>query len=230
MARQQKRYIIVSDNSGFVGRIYDLSIVGLNFESWDEISKYPDAKYTLAVNDRTALLTRRVESLNHIGDLLWPAKPILISSLPIPPYEYCNLIQDAFLMRIVSVLDCCCLLVAEVLELDLDPPQANARNIRKLAPDSACCSKLEDLSKLQTDLRSERNIRFHRAEEEALTDDDQTFKIAALFSHQGTPIDGADRYGRKIDLDRVYRDAASRLQKKFNLNVRILARALVDRV
>src|SRR4051794_10804333 len=113
MARALKRYIIPSDNSSFVGRIYDLSIVGLNFDSYQEVSKYPDAKYALDVNDRTSLLTRRVESLNHIGDLLWPSKPLPLNLLPVSSYEYCNLIQDTFLMRIISVLDCCCLLLVE---------------------------------------------------------------------------------------------------------------------
>src|SRR6202035_5441054 len=99
----------------------------------------PDAKYALGVNERTSLLTRRVESLNHIGALLWPKKPLSINLLPVPAYDYCNLIHDAFLMRIISVLDCCCLLLVEVLEFDLPPRRSNVANIRKLAPDNPCC-------------------------------------------------------------------------------------------
>ena len=226
MAGRLKRYIVASDKSQFVGRIYDLSIVGLNFESDDDVSNYPDAKYALDVNDRTSLLTRRVESLNHVGDLLWPEKPLAINLLPVSSYEYCNLIQDAFLMRIISVLDCCCLLLVEVLELDIPPRRTNVANIRKLAPKSLCCSKLESLSNLQNGLRTERNIRFHRAEEEALTDDDQTFKTVALFSHWGTPMGGRDRHGRKINLDRFYAVAINHLRSKFNSNVKALVKAL----
>jgi hypothetical protein len=226
MARALKRYIIPSDNNNFVGRIYDLSIVGLNFDSYEDVSKYPDAKYALDVNDRTSLLTRRVESLNHIGDLLWPSKPLSLNLLPVSRYEYCNIIQDTFLMRIISVLDCCCLLLAEVLELDIPARRANVANIRKLAPENLCCVKLEKLSDLQNELRTERNFRFHRAEEEALTDDDEVFKIAALFSHRGWPSGGTDHRGRKIDLDKYYRLAISQLRSKFNPNVKKLVKAL----
>jgi hypothetical protein len=224
--RQLKRYIVPSDNSEFVGRIYDLSIVRLSFESYDEVSNYPDAKYALDVNERTSLLTRRVESLNHIGDLLWPKKPLSINLLPVSSYEYCNLIQDTFLMRIISILDCCCLLLVEVLELDIPPRRTNVANILKLAPNNPCCSMLKILSNFQNELRTERNIRFHRAEEAALTDDDQTFKTVALFAHWGTPMGGTDRHGREINLDRFFRLAIHHLQSKFNPNVKALVKAL----
>lgn len=114
-----ERYIVRSDDSEFVGRIFDFSIVSLNFDSNAEISNYSDAKYALNVNDRTTLLTLRVDSLNHIGDLLWPKAEIDIHSLPTTSFEYCNIIQDVFLMRLISVLDCCCMLTVAVFELDL---------------------------------------------------------------------------------------------------------------
>lgn len=113
MPKGQKRFIISSDEHKFVGRMYELSIVGLSFDSYDQAAKYPDAKYVLDVNERTSLLTRRVESLNHVGGLLWPRPPIRIEALPISAYDFCNLIQDAFLMRTISILDCCCLLAVE---------------------------------------------------------------------------------------------------------------------
>jgi hypothetical protein len=85
---------------------------------------------------------------------------------------------------------------------------------------------LKILSNLQNELRTERNIRFHRAEEEALTDDDQTFKTIALFAHWGTPMGGKDRHGREINLDRFFRLAIRHLQSKFNSNVKALVKAL----
>lgn len=226
MAASQERFVVASDNSKFVGRVYDLSIVALHFDSYDDASRHPDVKYVLDVNDRTSLLTSRIESLNHVGDLLWPEKLLSVNMLPISAYEYCNFIQDAFLMRIISVLDCCSLLAVEVLEIDIPPRRTNVASIRKLAPESPCCDKLEKLSNLQNELRIERNIRFHRAEEESLTDDDQVFKIAALFSHRGQGIDGSDRHGRKIDLQEFYRQAIGHLRAKFNLNVEELSRSL----
>jgi hypothetical protein len=131
-------------------------------------------------------------------------------------------------MRIISVLDCCCLLLVEILELDLLPRRTNVASIRKLVPDNLCCSKLESLSNLQNELRGERNVRFHRAEEEPLTEDDEVFKTAALFSHRGWPSGGKDRYGKEINLDQYYRIAIDQLRSKFNLNVKALVEALDD--
>src|SRR2546423_1155044 len=131
MARRSRRFIVSSDNHDFVGRIFDLSIVGMYFDNYEEMTKYPDAKYVLDVNERTSLLARRVESLNHVGNLLWPKAPVRIETLPMSAYEFCNFIQDAFLMRTISILDCCCLLVVDVLELDIEPRQANIERIRK---------------------------------------------------------------------------------------------------
>lgn len=226
MTRGLRRYILPSDESKFVGRVYDLSIVGLHFESYRQASKFVDAKYVLDVNLRTSLLTRRVESLNHVGDLLWPKKPVPLTSLPMSAYEFCNLIQDSFLMRIISVLDCCSILLASVLELGIDPRKTNIASIAKLAPKNRCIRPLEDLSNLQNILRTERNVRFHRAEEEEFTEDDETFRMAALWAHRGRPLEGKDHQGREIDVSRSYSAAISHLRSKFNSNTRTLIRAL----
>jgi hypothetical protein len=98
MARRPRRYIVSSDNHNFVGRVYELSIVGMYFDSYEQVEEYPDAIYALRVNERTTLLTQRVESLNHVGHLLWPNSPVRIDALPMSAYEFCNFIQDAFLL------------------------------------------------------------------------------------------------------------------------------------
>jgi len=116
--------------------------------------------------------------------------------------------------------------VVEVLELDIPARRTKHRKHSKLAPENPCFVKLEKLSNLQNELRTERNVRFHRAEEEALTDDDEVFKIAALFSHRGWPSEGTDRQGRKINLDRYYCLAINQLRSKFNPNVKKLVKAL----
>ncbi len=56
--------------------------------------------------------------------------PIRLETLPISAYDFCNLLQDAFLMRTISILDCCCLLTVEVLELNIEPRQANMERIK----------------------------------------------------------------------------------------------------
>jgi hypothetical protein len=224
--KRLRRYVLSSDNSSFVGRVYDLSIVKLHFETYDEASKYADAKYVVDVNSRTSLLTRRVESLNHIGDLLWPRRRKALRPFPVSAYEYCDLIQDAFLMRTISVLDCCCILLVAVLELNLDPRRANVVNISKLTPESKCLQPLMDLSNLQSTLRAERNVRFHRAEEEQFTDNDSAFKTLSLWSHWGMQAKGQDADGNEIDVDQLFVVAINRLRSKFNLSTKAMIKAL----
>ncbi|HZS56608.1 MAG TPA: hypothetical protein VFA65_19540 [Bryobacteraceae bacterium] len=226
--KRPKRFIVSPDSHNFVGRIYDLSVVGMYFESYDEVIKYSDAKYVLGVNERTTLLARRVESLNHVGDLLWPEPPIQIETLPISAYDFCNLIQDAFLMRTISILDCCCLLAVEVLELNIKPRDAKIEKIKNLSANHPCCAKLQALSDLQQDLRTERNVRFHRGEEETLTDDDTTFQMVARFKYIGQGMKGTDRHGREINLKRSYDEAINRLRKKFRVNIKGLSSSLDD--
>jgi hypothetical protein len=228
MVRKPRRLVVSSDNHRFVGRIFDLSIVGMYFDGYEEAAKFPDAKYVLDVNGRASLLAQRVESLNHVGDLLWPKAPVRIEALPMSAYEFCNFIQDAFLMRTISVLDCSCLLAVDVLELDVKPRQANIERIREASENHPCCDKLKAISDLQFELRTERNIRFHRGEEESLTDDDTTFKTAALFTYRGQGMTGTDRHGRKINLKRFYSQAINHLRGKFQTNVKNLAGALDD--
>lgn len=228
MVQGLARLVISSDTHAFIGRVFDLSIVGMHFESYEQVSEYPDAKYVLEVNDRTSLLVRRVESLNPVGELLWPKEPIGIEELPMSAYEFCNFIQDAFLMRAISILDCCCLLAVEVLELGIPPRQANMDRIQREFGDHPCCEKLQKIASIQAELRTERNLRFHRAEEEPLTDDDETFKTVALFSRHGPGMTGTDRLGREIDLKRFFDEAIAGLRNKFDVNVRNLLVVLDD--
>jgi hypothetical protein len=229
MLNQPKRFAISSDGHELVGRIFDQSIVGLHFDSYEAASSYPDVKYVLDVNDRMTLLFDRVESLNHVGDLLWPKSRTSIKSLPVSAYNYCNLIQDVFLMRLISVLDCCCLLAVEVLELNVDPRRANPGTIRKLSKGHPCCDELERLSDLLMDLRTERNFRFHRGEQEPFTDDDVTFRTVAVIAQWGRGVGGGmDIHGRKVNLRKSYNHAINHLRIKFSVNVEKLSGSLDD--
>ena len=198
----------------------------LPFETYADASIHPDAKYVLDINERATLLTRRVESLNHVGQLLWPRESVSASALPLSAYEYCNLIQDAFLMRIVSVVDCCALLLAEVLELNIPPREVKLSRIQKLYPEHSCVSALDRLSRQQKELRTERNFRIHAGEEKHFTDDDTTFKIASFWAGHGNPMTGEDQHGRAINIDRSFRVAIGQLRVKFNEGSRMLVASL----
>ncbi|MBZ9763673.1 hypothetical protein LB553_22730 [Mesorhizobium sp. CA8] len=79
------RHILKSDDHPFIGRVYDLSTVGMNFDNWDEVNKHPDCKYALEANEVLHTLVSRVESLNLAGSLLWP-KPfqLIFANLSYP--------------------------------------------------------------------------------------------------------------------------------------------------
>lgn len=87
-SRPLARHILRSDHHSFIGRVYELSIVNLNFDSWDEVNEYPDCKYALETNEFVHALTSRVESLNLVGDLLWPEPiPKSFRDFPVSRYE-----------------------------------------------------------------------------------------------------------------------------------------------
>src|SRR6202012_6214987 len=103
--RFRKRYVLPSDTHKFVGRIYDLSIVELHFDSYEDLSKHADCKYAFDVNYVLTALTRRVESLNMVGSMLWPTNlPKNFKSFPISRYEWLTVSADAFFVRYISVV------------------------------------------------------------------------------------------------------------------------------
>ena len=107
------------DDHNFVGRIYDLSVVAMYFESYEEASKFADCKYAIDVNESLSTLVRRVRSINLSGDMLWlePTKN-QFSNLPIAEYDWLIVAQDVFLMRYISVLDCALILANDIFELN----------------------------------------------------------------------------------------------------------------
>jgi hypothetical protein len=101
------RHVLPSDTHSFVGRIYDLSIVALRFNSYDEISQYPDCKYAVDVNCDLSRLVQRVESLNMAGELIWmDPMPHTFKGFPVSRYDWLTIAADVFLLRYISVVDC----------------------------------------------------------------------------------------------------------------------------
>ena len=102
-----KRFILPSDNHSFVGRVFDLSIVAYHFDSYDDLAQHADCKYAFDVSMELSTLTRRVESLNLVGKMLWPdSVPNNFKEFPVSRYEWLNVAADVFFMRYISVLDC----------------------------------------------------------------------------------------------------------------------------
>ncbi|OJY48488.1 MAG: hypothetical protein BGP17_01555 [Sphingomonas sp. 67-41] len=225
-----KRYILPSDNHGFVGRLYDLGIVTLSFDSYDELAKYPDCKYAVDVLDNVQLLARRVESLNLVGNMLWPDPlPTDFRTFPISQYDWLVVSADVFLTRYISVVDCALHLVNEVYEAGLVPPNCTLRHLAKAGIPADLVTILGEMLDDQGGLRDERNARIHQGEERAFTIDDRSFKTASLFNHRLNGMVGTDYYGRPINVQRSFKEGLVRLQRAFNRSTRKLVRQL-DRV
>lgn len=225
MVRPLKRFILPSDNHAFVGRIYDLSIVELHFDTYDELAKHPDCKYAFRVNHFLSTLTRRVESLNMVGDMLWPESlPIDFKSFPLSRYEWLTVSADVFLMRFISVVDCAMILINEVFECGLDARDCTAAKLKKAGVPKPFLDLLADMIVDQGTLRQERNGRFHHGAERGFSSDDQTFRIGALFEHRGNGMLGEN--GQPLPVDRYFREGLVELQGEFNVMMRKLVRRL----
>ncbi|OJU06923.1 MAG: hypothetical protein BGN87_15920 [Rhizobiales bacterium 65-79] len=216
-----KRYIMHSDHHGFIGRIYDLSIVGLNFESYEEVARHPDCKYALDTNYWVSGLAARVESLNLIGDMLWLDPYPDFAKFPITQYDWLTVTTDVFLMRFVSVIDCALLLVNEVFRLELDAKQCTIGKLRRKGIPASVNAHLQMMLDEQEALRVERNARIHHGAEREFTEDDQTFRMAARFG-----VIGKDIHGRRINADRSFKEGLVVLQRYFNRSTRLLQKQL----
>jgi hypothetical protein len=222
-----ERFIMSSDMHSFIGRVYDLSIVSMNFDSYDDLAQYPDCKYAIDTNYWLTGLARRVESLNMVGDMLWlDPVPKNFRDLALTRYQWLTVTTDVFLTRYISVIDCALLLVNEVYRLGLEPKKCKLQNLNKRGLPGAVADHLELMLDEQEVLRNERNSRIHHGEEREFTDDDQTFKTASLFNDKFHGMKGTDRYGRRINVDRSFKEGLVSIQRDFNRSTRLLKKQL----
>lgn len=225
MARPLKRFVLPSDNHKFVGRIYDLSIIGLYFDTYDELAKRADCKYAFRVSHFLSTLTRRVESLNMVGDMLWPENlPVDFKGFPLSRYEWLTVSADVFLMRFISVVDCVMILVNEVFECELDARDCTAAQLKKAGVPEPFLDLIDGMIGDQGTLRRERNERFHRGAERAFSTNDQMFKVGSLFEHRHNGM--LDKNGWPLPVDRYFREGLVELQREFNVMMRKLVRRL----
>jgi hypothetical protein len=187
---------------------------------------YADCKYAIDVNEALTGLTRRVESLNMVGVMLWPENPPKsFKNFPMSRYQWLNVATDVFLIRYVSVVDCALLLVSEIFELGLRPDRCTVGTLQRLVPDDTV-GILRALIDAQGHLRSERNRRIHHGSERSFTDDDETFRTASIFERWSNGMTGHDQFGRPIDLERSFNEGLVLLQGDFNRVTRELKRLL----
>lgn len=210
-----KQYVLPSDNHSFVGRIYDLSIVEMHFDTYEDLAKHDDCKYTFHTSYALSMLTRRVESLNMVGDMLWPvAMPKDIKEFPVSRYEWLTISADVFLGRFISVVDCAIILVNEILECGLSIEACTLTNLKKKPVPQEILDQLGTMIDDQGALRKERNGRFHHGSERGFSSDDQMFRTGAMFEHRHNGALGPN--GRPLPVERLFREGLVELQREFN--------------
>ncbi len=220
-----KQYVLPSDNHAFVGRIYDLSIVAMHFDSYENLAKHADCKYAYEVNYALSMLTRRVKSLNMVGGMLWPTSMLKsFKEFPVSRYEWLTISADVFLTRYISVVDCAIILVNEILECGLSIEACTLTNLKKKSIPQAILHHLGVMIEDQGHLRKERNGRVHHGAERGFSSDDQMFRTGALFEHRFHGARGSN--GRPLPVGRLFREGLVELQREFNGVMRTVVKQL----
>lgn len=210
------RFVLPSDRHEFIGRIFDLSIIAHYFDSYEELTRHADCKYAYDVGSCVHTLTQRIESLNLVGNMLWPHPvPKDFGEFPVSRYDWLTISADVFLMRYVSVIDCVLLLLNAIYETELEPRDCTITKMRKLLPQKTL-TIVADIVDHQKDLRAERNQRFHHGSERVFTCDDLTFRTASILERGSNGVTGVDRHGRAIDVVQSFNEALVGLQGDFN--------------
>lgn len=221
-----KRHILRSDDHAFVGRIYDLSIISMSFDTYEDLAKHADCKYAFDTNEVLKALTSRVESLNLVGDLLWPEPMPSNSEMPVSRYDWLQIAVDVFLMRYISVVDCAILLSNQIYEAGLPARKCTMDTLKKSAVAPKIISLLEKMITDQGLIRAERNQRMHHGIERRLTVDDMSFRFAATYNKNGRGVKGKGSDGRPINLERSFKEGLVELQREFNMLTRKLVVSL----
>jgi len=225
--RFKKRYIIPSNEHDLIGRIFSLSIVEYEFEEYEEISRFVDTRYVFHINYWLSAMVARIESLNRVADMLWLDSQFLGDSpIPISRYDWANIASDAFLMRFISVSDAALILTNEVCECGLDERKCTLNALKRKKVPEDIIKALENLIASQSELRSERNVRFHHGIERQLSSDDLSFRTVSISEHRGLEMKGRDINGNTIDTARYLKEALVNLQEQFNASNRLLSKSL----
>jgi hypothetical protein len=187
----------------------------MHFESYEDLSKHADCKYAYDINHALSALTRRIESLNMVGSMLWPTKlPGNFKGFPLSRYEWLTVSADVFLLRYISVVDCASILVSEIFECGLPFVTCNITNLKKKSVPNPIIIQLNRMVADQGLLRSERNSRFHHGFEREFSSDDLMFRTGALFEHRFNGALAED--GQMLPMEALFREGLVELQREFN--------------
>lgn len=209
------------DDSLFVGVTYDLSQpIYLGTRDYETlVAEAPDAIYLLDVHNRVHALSRRFESLNIIYNLLsFNGFPVTTPAGAISRANWVRITLDVLLSRLTSIRDCTFLLISEVFELGLDPKSVSRYQLKKdptILSIPSLADLIEDIANIGRSFRDERDLHLHRGEERPLGQDPDIYSTASAFEAFGQQIQGNDRSGNPINLEKDHKQVVEELEKEF---------------
>jgi hypothetical protein len=222
--------LVVADDHDFVGRIFDLAMpLELGFKSNKQLSRYNDCHYVMQVYWRLGFLIDRTESLNIVRKMLLKRNlPKSFKGFPVNRYEWLTICADIFLMRYVSVSDCCLHLTNEVFETGLSPRACNLDNLRQKGVNPKVLSALTHIAGYASSHRTERNSRVHESLERSFTPHDGAFRAMSVMEMWNDKPYTITSKGRASDVTKWFDAAIKRLRKETTDASTKLAGALPD--
>lgn len=209
------------DDSLFVGVTYDLAQpIYLNGEDYDTLlSEAPEAAYVVNVHYRVHMLVRRYASLNIVFSLLaFSDFPISTSAGSISRERWIRVTLDVLLSRLTSIRDCVFFLISEIFELGLDPRNTTKYKIKShptIAPLTALCNLLDEVSEIGREFRDERDRHLHRGEERELGENPLIYMSVSMLETIGREAGSTDQSGNPVDLDNEHKKVVEQLLDEF---------------
>lgn len=185
----------------FICRLSDLCVVQLSFETWSDVEKYEDVLYTLLVGGWTDKLSTRVRSFERIEEFLDHNLSEIGKTNPATILE---MARDALHLRLVSVLDILNLVVNVVFELNIENKSATFGNISRKVADKRVLRPLGVANSKLTTVKDDRDARVHHGTERTHDENDDGFRVAALWETWGRRIVMHDQKGNVIPLTQMY--------------------------
>lgn len=200
------------------GVVYDL-FQPLYLHDVDFQSTTSDKRYVLYVHHRLFTLNEQLKSLATMYSMLaFQSFPIITEQGNISRQEWIHITLDTILSRITSIRDCVFLLVNGIFELNLHPRKVSRNSLVKhpsVNEYEHIVSLVNSISVIDSKLRDERDVLFHRGERRALGNNPQVYYVASVMESLGHTEFGTDVDGEKIDLEKEHKSIVQVLKSDF---------------
>ena len=206
----------------------------LGEHDYDELQRIaPDRAYVVVVEHRLSRLVDRFASINTTLKFLgFEELPLATPDGNISRIEWLRTCLDSGLVRLTSIRYCSLLLVAEVMELGLNPRQVTPGAVLKhpnLPARPLVAKRVAALVAQGPAMRDERDRHVHRGEERRLGRD-VYFKTVAIMEGwgQGAEVQAPNREGHQWEIRDEYARVRVSLRKEVFTEAKRLERRVLS--